>query len=87
MKLLLCKSCQDIFKVVLHEERTCICGSTSGKHTDGLNACYKGENAVPIGFNNSTLRHAVHNQPQEGWGEDFSAFTIAKECPSFKKIV
>ena len=84
MKLILCRKCQDVFKVVLHEERTCICGSCSAMHTDRLNAWYKGEYAVPIGFNNKTLLNAVINQPNTGWGEDFIAFTISKDCSTFQ---
>jgi len=34
--------------------------------------------AVPIGFANSTLVKAVHNQPKDGMGENFTSFVIPK---------
>jgi len=64
MKLLLCKECQDIVRLI-DVKRTCKCGKVGGKYTDDLSAIYFGEMAVPIGFANSTLVKAVHKQPNE----------------------
>jgi len=86
MKLILCKNCQDIVRLI-KEERFCRCGKCSGKYTDDLNAWYKGgEFVVPLGFANSSLISALRNQPKEGWGENFTAFVIPEICDTFKKI-
>ncbi len=86
MKLLLCKDCQDVIRLIPESKRSCKCGKIGGKYIDSLNAVYYGETAVPIGFANSTLVRAVVNQPKNGMGENFGAFVIAKVCDTFKKI-
>ena len=85
MKLLLCKDCQDIFKLN-YDKRTCKCGKVAGKYIDKLNAIYSGENAIPIGFSNPTLVDAVINQPNQGMGKDFIAFVIPKNVNTLKKV-
>jgi hypothetical protein len=85
MKLLLCKRCQDVFKLQVDLPRQCLCGATKGHYTDGVNAVYSGDNAVPIGFANSTFADAVNSQPKEGMGKEFKAFVIPKVCDSFVK--
>lgn len=86
MKLLFCKSCQDIIKMDT-ETRTCKCGSCQGAYTkDNLNAWYKGDLAVPMGFANNSLALALNTQPTEGMGKLFEAFIIPKKCPTFKKL-
>lgn len=73
-------------KLVLEEERSCRCGRCKGQYTDVLNAWYKGGNyVVPLGFANNTLARAMNNQPEDGMGEDFTAFVIAKKCKTFIK--
>jgi hypothetical protein len=86
MKLLLCKECQDIVRLI-DIKRTCKCGKSGGKYTDELNAVYFGEMAVPIGFVNKTLVKAVYNQPKNGMGEDFTAFVIPKVCSTYKIVL
>lgn len=87
MKLLFCKNCQDVIKLILNEKRVCKCGKVGGKYIDSLNAVYFGDMAVPIGFANSSLINAVINQPQKnGMGKDFTAFVIPKICLSYKFI-
>lgn len=86
MKLLLCKECRDIIGLI-DVKRTCKCGKVGGKYTDNVNAIYFGEMAVPIGFANTTLVKAVHNQPKDGMGKDFTAFVIPKKCPSYKLVL
>jgi len=86
MKLILCKSCQDVVRLREEEERFCSCGKCSGQYSDELNAWYKGgDDVIPLGFANSTLVTAFKNQPDRGWGEHFTAFVIPKQCPTFKK--
>lgn len=87
MKLLLCKKCLDLISLHIDEKRMCKCGSVGGKYTDGLNAVYFGDMAVPIGFANITLIAAIHNQPEDGMGEDFTAFVIPKVCPTYKLVL
>ena len=86
MKLILCKNCQDVVRLMQDDERFCKCGKCSGKYTDDLNAWYKGgEFVVPLGFANSSLVRSIHNQPKEGWGEKFTAFVIPESCDTFKQ--
>ena len=86
MKLLLCKNCQDVIRLVQEEVRTCRCGKVSGKYINDLDAIYSGDDAIPLGFANSTLVKAIVNQPEDGWGKEFTAFVIPKNCPTFVKI-
>ena len=85
MKLLLCTNCQHVFKL---EESAykCPCGACGGQYMpDGLCAIYWGD-CVPIGFNNSSLKRAVQNQPDYGRGETFDAFVIPKNCPRMLRM-
>lgn len=84
MKLLLCTVCQDVVRMIKEEVRSCKCGKCSGQYTDDINAWYKGESAVPLGFDNFSLVKALFNQPEEGMGERFTAFVIPKQCPTFE---
>jgi hypothetical protein len=86
MKLILCPVCHDVRKLdyrIVH----CKCGASSGWYEDdGLNATIQGE-AIPIGFNNSSLVAAVRNQPEAGAGEVFTAFVMPKICPTLAKLL
>lgn len=86
MKLLLCKECQDVIRLV-DTKRTCKCGKVGGKYNNNLDAVYFGEMAVPLGFANSTLIRAIHNQPDEGIGENFTAFVIPRVCSTYKLVL
>jgi hypothetical protein len=85
MKLLLCKNCQDIIRLI-HSKRTCKCGNISGIYINELDAIYSGDDAVPIGFANGSLVEAMRNQPESGMGKVFTAFVIPKECETFVKV-
>lgn len=85
MKLVLCKECQDIVRLI-EEKRVCQCGKVGGKYVDDLNAVYFGDMAVPIGFANSTLIKAITNQPENGMGFNFTAFVIPRICDTFTLI-
>ena len=85
MKLLLCKNCQDIIRLI-DTDRLCQCGAIGGKYTDSLNAVYFGDMAVPIGFANSTLTKAIQTQPEDGMGENFTAFVIPKVCTTYRLV-
>ncbi|KKL60011.1 hypothetical protein LCGC14_2209550 [marine sediment metagenome] len=85
MKLLLCKKCQDVFKLCIGINKYCECEESSGFYEDdGLNVIILGEYAVVIGFNNESLVEAVLNQPDSGLGEEFKAFIIPKQCGTVK---
>ncbi len=84
MKLLLCSECYDVFSLDFHL-KSCTCGQTEGKYIDDINAIYAGRSAIPLGFNNLTVVEAIKKQPEKGWGEEFKAFVIPKDCPTFKR--
>ena len=86
MKLILCRSCQDVFKLSTEKVRTCACGKCAGVYLDAVNALYSGDDAVPIGFGNTTLVYALMNQPANGVGKEFTAFVIPRQCDSMKKV-
>ncbi len=70
----------------MHTTKFCVCGETFGVYTDGLNAEYGGDDAVPLGFANSSFSAALRKQPESGWGESFEAFVIPKKCETYKKV-
>lgn len=80
----MCLNCHDLFNLDFNE-KVCRCGSVKGRYTDQLNAVYSGEHAVPLGFTNTSLIKAIQNQPKDGVGEQFTAFVIPQECPTFVK--
>ena len=85
MKLILCKDCQDIVRL-LPTPKSCFCGKCGGYAIDQQLAVYFGDTAVPIGINNRELRSAVLSQPEAGNGEEFTSFVIPKKCPSLFKV-
>ncbi|MFB5283581.1 hypothetical protein [Peribacillus sp. Hz7] len=85
MKLLMCLHCHDPFNLDL-EEKTCKCGSTKEKYVNQLHAIYSGEQAVLLGFTNSSLIKAIQNQPKDGFGELLTAFVIPEECSTFVNV-
>lgn len=86
MKLLFCKNCQDVIRLVQEEVRTCRCGKVSGKYINDLDAIYSGKEAVPLGFSNHSFANAIRNQPEKNWGKEFTAFVIQKKCDTFVKV-
>lgn len=84
MKLLFCISCQDLFRLT-DRERTCSCGETRGRYTNGVSAIYSGNAAVPIGISNSTFAQAIAAQPMHGDGARFEAFVIPEKCATFTR--
>ncbi len=79
MKLLLCKTCQDVLKLD-PDGRYCACGQAWGRYLeDGLHAQISGT-AVPLGFVNSQLLHALRHRPDDGNGSLFTAFVIPHAC-------
>ena len=84
MKLIYCPDCHDIRKLQFGSV-VCHCGHSGGwYHEDGLNATITGK-AIPLGFANRTFVKALANRPEEGMGEEFTAFVIQKKCPTIKE--
>lgn len=83
MKLIYCKLCQDVVRLIKDHDRKCSCGKSGGQYLDNLNAEYFGDNAVPIGFSNPDFRIALRNRPKEGLGTRFEAFVIPEMCDTF----
>ena len=50
-----------------------------------VHASYSGP-GVPLGFANGSFTEALADQPQTGWGREFTAFVIEKDCPTFVHI-
>ena len=85
MKIVYCLDCNSTVRLIKEKERTCECGRSGGQYKkDGVNAEFFGENAVPIGFANSSLKEAIDNRPHEGGGYIFTAFVIPTVCNTFK---
>jgi len=82
MKLIICKKCTDVVRLKPHKVKYCDCGESSGKYINDTEAWYEG-NCIPLGFANSSLAHALKNQPEEGPGNIFIAFVIEKDCKTF----
>lgn len=86
MKLLFCRTCNDIFSLS-PKEKACACGKARGAYDrDLLHAWYSGTCAIPLGFVNSSFDEAIGAQPEHGLGERFIAFVIPKVCPTFRKV-
>jgi len=86
MKLVLCKRCQDVVRLV-SEARQCKCRACGGAYLDDIQAVYWGNDAVPLGFDNNTLVDALKSQPAgPGVGATFVAFVIPRVCDTFKKV-
>jgi len=85
VKLIYCTECNDIVCLVKGTDRKCQCLHAGGRYLDNLNAVYWGT-AVPLGLDNNSLVWAVRRQPRTGWGDNFNAFVIPKECATFKFI-
>ena len=85
MKLLYCKTCEDIVKLT-KATRTCRCGATGGHYkVDGYNAIYYGP-AIPLGFTNGSFIEAIRNQPEYGDGYRYTSFVIPKVCPTITHV-
>lgn len=90
MKLVLCRKCYDVVKLGRDKAHThyCECRAVGGYYLEDLLHAefFGGEIAVPLGFANSSLTQAALNQPEMGWGKNFEAFVIPKNCPTLKMV-
>ncbi len=86
MKLLYCRHCHDVIKLLSHE-RHCDCGACGGHYINDLDAVFWGDTAVPLGFDNPSFARALEAQPGgPGEGERFTAFVIPQVCPTMTKL-
>ena len=86
MKLIMCRKCLDIVRLIEIDRKNCDCEASWGYYKDDLNAVYGGE-AIPIAILNSSIISAIGNQPEEGDGRRFDAFIVPKQCDTFKREV
>jgi len=84
MKLLFCLKCNDIFNLS-HVGKTCQCGQSGGRYLDNINAEYWGDQVVPLGFENNSLKEAIIRQTNNPPGTEFTAFVIPKQASSMIK--
>ncbi|WP_370978595.1 hypothetical protein [Agaribacterium sp. ZY112] len=85
MKLILCRDCGDVVKL-MHNPRQCFCCASGGRYTGVAGNAEVWGPIIPIGFHNTSFTTALENQPESGLGRDFVAFVIPKECDSVKSI-
>ena len=81
MKLLYCKSCNDLFSLNI-DNRTCQCGETGGHYKDNKLDIVIYGHAVPVGINNNFFLTAVDIQNDYGEGIPIEAFVMPKNCPT-----
>ncbi len=80
MKLIFCSKCQDVFKLPTESYfKYCKCGNIHGRYLDSLRAEIS-KKAIPIGFDNLSLRDALWHRPEAGDGSEFTAFVIPTSC-------
>lgn len=86
MKLILCKTCQDIFKLDT-EKRTCKCGGCWGEYSDdNLHAKYGGKEAVALALTNSSLILGIHKKEENApMGYPIEAYVVPENSPTFKR--
>ncbi|MFK5948103.1 MAG: hypothetical protein QM500_04965 [Methylococcales bacterium] len=85
MKLIICASCQDIFKLQDVEKR-CVCGKSWGLYLDnGLKAKIGGD-AIPLGIDNSSLADALANRKEKGKGIRFTSFVISDSIKNIEQV-
>ena len=81
MKLLYCKSCNDLFSLNI-DNRTCQCGETGGHYKDNKLDIVIYGHAIPVGINNNFFLTAVDIQNDFGEGINFEAYVMPKNCPT-----
>ena len=85
MKLIFCRTCQDVRKL-RYIKTSCMCGSSWGWYEqDGLHAVVGGR-AIPIGFSNLSFSEALANQTKRGRGLEFVAFVIPEKCDTIERM-
>lgn len=83
MKLLHCKHCKDIVRLVT-SWRQCICGESQGRYVDGVNAVFNGKDAVIICLGNNSFFKAIKAQKDYATNS-FIAFVPPKISGTIKR--
>lgn len=85
MKLLYCKTCGDIIRLI-RVPRTCMCTDCSGHYTDSIMAEVSGPCLI-IGFHNPEFYDAVHaDLDKTKKGVEFLAFMIPNNAASIERM-
>lgn len=86
MKLIMCRECHDVIKLI-HEERACRCGKSSGKYINRIVVEIQGP-CVPIGIDNHSMTSAIQETHQDLMaviGKELTAFVIPFLSPHVKR--
>ena len=97
MKLILCHSCQDVFKFGKMFFKSCRCGNVKARYINDLDGEFfaKDDHYSLIGFANSSLsssiKEYIHTRKEDGyplnsWGLPFTAFVIPEPCSTIKRL-
>jgi aspartate oxidase len=87
MKLLLCRHCEDLFKL-RKVKKICSCGKCGGLYTDNINVTIFGD-GILLGFDNTSLIEAIRytrDHPDSIFGENFTAFVIPLMGKHYKRV-
>ncbi len=84
MKLIYCKGCQDVIKLI-RAYRQCRCGHSGGRYLDYAHSEIWGS-AIPLGIDYRSLGEALKERPKEGKGSLFTAFVIPEECDTVEEV-
>lgn len=85
MKLVFCKTCNDMFSLRDGEPRTCWCGESAGRYLAGGAGIYSGAAAIPICFGAGELRRAIRERADLGSGQRFAVWVVARQSQSFTR--
>ena len=83
MKLIFCRSCNDVRRLFVGRTTVCWCGKSWGRYIDDTNAEMGGQ-VTPLGFANKSFAKALCAQPGRGDGKTFEAFVIPRICDSIE---
>jgi len=83
MKLGICDSCLDVFKIIQENVRSCRCGKSSATLKEDKRTVQVNGPIKVIGIDDATLFEAMKKQPVKGLGKEFKSFVL----PKFNKSV
>lgn len=97
MKLIICHSCQDVFKFGRKIFKSCRCGKVKARYINDLDGEFysQDDGYTLVGFANSSLSSSIMEykeiEREEGfrensWGLPFDAFIIPEPCSSIKRV-
>lgn len=85
MRLLYCKTCEDVVRLARRDEdRHCECGRSFGRMVDHGVVVVGGPSLV-LGVTEPQLLRAVNNVPATGEGPRFFAFVMPSNSPTVRK--